>query len=673
MPVLATNVISYKLVANGTILDLFDDEDLLISNNITGLFDIGLLPADFSRTIVLPGTQKNNLFFQHMYDISIDNPYLFATNVKVDAYLDFNGVYLVSGYMQLNKVITKQDMGVESYEVSLYGTVSSFARDINRYFLTDLTSLSKYNHTSSFANISSSWDGTYFNGDIVYPLADYGEGWSYTSNDIYFGLDDNVSPSAGITVQDFKPAIRVKAVFDAIFETFGYTYSSSFWQQEWLNDVYMICNYGLKYPEYEGVDLEDYGVVKIAPFSGSGQTNLSVPVGTTTKLPWYNYLRDPQNVMGTNASYTLPVSSSLQGTLNLNVRLSGSRNGAPSLEMHFINTASLADTYIVQPNLSNFFSASFNSRWSTNAAGGVDDTYEVATEYVSPVLPPGTYQFAIQWNNQFNAPYNNITFTLDPNNTTKSFLTVDKVRQAADGRIMNIQSNMPFGTAGIKLVDFIKGLQKKFNLIIYPNKTKPNELIVETFNDWYRSGRQWDFDPYINLDKPVETTPANNLAVNKLMFGDRVDGDFVSQQFLKGANRAFGTAYYTDTTNFFSQGELKVETTFGVSPLLRIAGTGLSGSVAGAAPVSPTIYTYYFGSSGYGNQYDACSYTYILSNTLYSTDSTLTGTSRLFTDYGLTNGFDGGYRWWKYVPQAGSTYQAAFVQYGGYVSSTHTC
>jgi hypothetical protein len=237
---------------------------------------------------------------------------------------------------------------------------------------------------------------------------------------------------------------------------------------------------------------------------------------------------------------------------------------------------------------------------------------------------------------------------------------------------MDIQSNMPFGTAGIKLVDFIKGLQKKFNLIIYPNKTKPNELIVETFNDWYKSGRQWDFDPYINLDKPVETTPANNLAVNKLMFGDRVDGDYVSQQFLKGANRAFGTAYYTDTQNFFSQGELKVETTFGVSPLLRIAGTGLSGSVAGATPVPQIVYTYYLSSVGYNNQYDACNATQ-LTNTVYSSDYPLTSTSRVFTDYGLTNAFNGYYAWWNSEYSGGSSSTAIFIQGNGFLAQTYNC
>ena len=132
----------------------------------------------------------------------------------------------------------------------------------------------------------------------------------------------------------------------------------------------------------------------------------------------------------------------------------------------------------------------------------------------------------------------------------------------------------------IKSTYFITGIQKKFNLVIYPNKTKPREFIVEEFNDWYKKGEVKDFNRYINLDKKIEVIPANNLAVNQLNFGDTLDGDYVSQQFQKANNREYGKSYYVDTENFFSQGKFEVKTTFASSPLVYLEGTGLSGSFA---------------------------------------------------------------------------------------------
>jgi hypothetical protein len=76
MGVVSTQSFTFRLMAGtpATQLDTFDDEDIFLSNNVTGLFDVGLLPSDFTRQITLPGTKTNNAFFEHAYDISIQNP-----------------------------------------------------------------------------------------------------------------------------------------------------------------------------------------------------------------------------------------------------------------------------------------------------------------------------------------------------------------------------------------------------------------------------------------------------------------------------------------------------------------------------------------------------------------------------------------------------------------------
>jgi len=129
MGIISTQGFTFRLVADGTQLDIFDDEDIQLSNNVTGLFDIGVLPSDFTRQITLPGTKVNNAFFEHVYDISIDSPFLFATNIKVPAYIDFDSVLVSQGYLQLNKVNVRANKFIESYEVTLFGSLSSFGRD----------------------------------------------------------------------------------------------------------------------------------------------------------------------------------------------------------------------------------------------------------------------------------------------------------------------------------------------------------------------------------------------------------------------------------------------------------------------------------------------------------------------------------------------------------------
>ena len=56
MGVISTESFRFRLVANGQQLDTFKDEDIKLSNNVTGLFDLGILPSDFTRQITLPGS-----------------------------------------------------------------------------------------------------------------------------------------------------------------------------------------------------------------------------------------------------------------------------------------------------------------------------------------------------------------------------------------------------------------------------------------------------------------------------------------------------------------------------------------------------------------------------------------------------------------------------------------
>jgi hypothetical protein len=139
---------------------------------------------------------------------------------------------------------------------------------------------------------------------------------------------------------------------------------------------------------------------------------------------------------------------------------------------------------------------------------------------------------------------------------------------------------MPFATKGITSLSFIQGLQKKYNLQIYPSKKKPRHFIIKQFNDWYKEGKVVNIDSFVDLNKNVTVTPANNLGVKNLEFGDTLDVDFISQNFSKTNNREFGKTYYTDTQNFFSQGELKVQTTMASTPLRYVGGSGVEGEGA---------------------------------------------------------------------------------------------
>lgn len=191
-------------------------------------------------------------------------------------------------------------------------------------------------------------------------------------------------------------------------------------------------------------------------------------------------------------------------------------------------------------------------------------------------VPPGDYLFGMTYDFGI---VNDLILTAAPDGDTKSYIEVSKQNQAGDFRVLRVPNNMPYGTDGITLGDFIKGIQKKYNLVIYPSKTKQREFVVETYNEWIKNYTLKDWNKYVDLSQKMEVIPANNLGYKEVQFGDTLDVDYVAEEFKKLNNREFGKTYYRDNQNFYSQGQLKMESSFSTSPLVYMQGTGLSGSL----------------------------------------------------------------------------------------------
>jgi hypothetical protein len=406
-------------------------------------------------------------------------------------------------------------------------------------------------------------------------MAEYGQKILYSASPTTFGIDD---PSGSLFVQDYKPAIKVKEVWDAIFAEYGYTYSSSFWQEPFLNNVYLVCNNALRYPKLDSINLETYGLFKIGPVSGSTDIQFTNSV-TQSFLPFYNVQTNPaNNIDPTTLAYSIDYDTKLRGYVNLSFEVSAS--GATQVVPQFTLVVKDGSSQIVAESALTQVNTFMQEIYSADVSQGVPTAvqkYTVLSEFNTEIVPSGSYQFFMDVN-PFGAGTLN-TF-IAPDGDLKSYVEVTKVGNVGEGQTVNIGANMPFGTKGIKKIDFITGLQKKFNLVMYPSKTKPREFIVETFNNWYNKGKVWDFNKFVNLNEKLEVVPANNLAVNELNFGDLLDNDYVSQQFNKEANREFGKTYYIDTQNFFSQGNFEVKTAFASSPLIYLQNTGVSGSQA---------------------------------------------------------------------------------------------
>jgi hypothetical protein len=567
MGVISAQGYSGKLVAkeSGLILDTFADESVKVSNNILDLFDLGDVPGTFSRTITLPGTKKNDAFFEQYYDVSVYFPDQFNTNQKVEAYLDFDAFYLLDGFMQLNKVNVRANKFIDSYEITLFGSITNFSVDTRSSFLTDITSLRAYNHTSSLTNITASWQRNLFNGDIVYPMAEYGQQIFY-SQDGQFGIN---TISGSLDVQDYKPAIRLKKVWDAIFAEFGYTYTGSFWNQPFLNDVYLLANNNLRAPVYQP-SIETYGQGKINSTATANYVVLTTSASVPFDASAIEYDYNGKFTLGTTASYTVDSISTLECEVKFGYSFAG-----------YTATDTMVNFNVYFRTGSTVYTSSLtalNNQLNTQTPPTTFSTRNDSTIFKSPALPAGTYNIEYGVYSPLNVSF---YYTPNPNVENTSYFKVNKVNQAADNKILDLTNNMPFGTSGIRVIDFITSVQKKFNLVIYPSKVNPNQFIVESFNDWYGSGNTVDFNKYINLNEKIEVIPANQLGYRQLRFSDADDTDYIETLFKRTNNRVYGESNFYDSGSFFSQGKLEVlSNVIASGPLGLVPGSVFTGSAA---------------------------------------------------------------------------------------------
>ena len=507
----------FKLIARGTELDLFQDETIYLSNNVTGLFDLGKLPSDFTRQITLPGTKKNNEFFQHVYDISIDNPYLFQTNVKVIAQFDFDGFYVSQGYLQLEKVNLRENKYVESYEVSVFGLLSSFKKDLQSITLNDLTTLNKYNHIFGWQAISSSWDGYAYQGgpyepgalppantraftssldghglggEIVYAINDSGEQLAFQSvlPDNLFGID-NENFDNHVNPQNCKPAIRLDLVVDAIFDETEYTYESTFLSESKFDNCYVLCDRGLKFPIISGLDMESVGQFEAGPVSSS-TVPFTLTSGVTQSLGFTSIYSDPDNSIINAAGDYQPffpqtgfsgVGTGLLGNLKLNMKVTGSSNPSayPIFKLYQVKNTDSS-------NWSSYTLDSINRRVRQDFVGGSGDKdYTIDQDFEFTVVSGSAYEYKLGFTTGGSGT---VSVIIGPDGNEESRIKVKHLTTPGDLQEINIPENMPFGTNGITCLDFLSALQKKFNLQIYPSKTKPRHFIIETFNNWYKQG-----------------------------------------------------------------------------------------------------------------------------------------------------------------------------------------
>jgi hypothetical protein len=508
-----------------TTLDLYGDIPIKINKSIAEIQDISKRNSDLSIGLTLPGSKKNNRFFEMFYNVDTLTLYFDPTK-RVGCNVLLNDQSYFKGYLRLNKISVLQSK-VE-YDVTLYSTVGNLFGEIGNNLLQDLDfddTEYTFNHTFSLSGVTNLFGNSNFYKDSEYPYTYFypivHNGYEYTNVTGTTGGTSSIplpnftgvtsgqtrlytstspigswstytgatsagaeeyrinSPIYGLRDNQLKPGLNVWSLIKLIFKTYGYTIKSDFMNTPWMKSLYL---YG--YFSYEG-------------------TKFGWKINNIQQLP-------PSGVevyFGNTFSVVVK-----RGT------------GIPCFCTEDIN--------IIVPHGAPYFTVEN----ATILAGTSGYTY------TQPGVPdqPSAVGVGRSLRLSYNPKKVGDTAQYEDGDSVSFDLVIDQ---------------------NIKQIDLLSSIAKKFNLVFIPDPEISTQIIVEPYDYYIGSGQIYDWTPKLSWDKGFTVEPAQNFIESNLLLTDLEDGDEGNREFKNRNNRTYGRNIVYNPTDFKSQ-EKKIDTIF---------------------------------------------------------------------------------------------------------------
>lgn len=524
-------------------LDTFEDIPFRLDVSAIQNNSIGSNFGIASQNITLPGSKNNNQFFNAAFNVNSPNARGFKRSIPCQVIQ--NGMGVFTGNLILNDVITDGKADT-TYDITLVNETVDFSTLISEQYLTDLD-YSEYNHAYTAGNITSSFEtSSFFNGDIFYPLVDYGiDGTIPNMYNVSFGggtgkVDNANSP---MLVQQFKPAIRVKTLVDKIFDSVNYQYSSSFFDSEEFSTLYMLSTNSDK----NGITVSS---ATDSGFSvrGSAALNLIGRPASFGKLDFNSEIYDPGNSYDQFTSEFTIVNA---GQYAFNVTLPYTHGPAGQGGLCVLNLYLMVNGAYAAQQTYNLTNAN-NGTIGFSTAGinlDVGDVVHMEYSYAGFTIGLASVDLFVP--------------------TSRTFSTLYAPIAVVGGNVDIGQQLDP----SLKSLDFLKGIIEKFNLVLEPKKNERNTLIVEPFNTWADSGAVKDWSSkYDRAEKISVKHPIQNQPL-KINFQDSFDNDVLIQYAKNNFNdlRPYGSWTYTANSDI-PKGERKVGGFFAPIPTKGLPG-----------------------------------------------------------------------------------------------------
>ena len=622
-----------ELFVENSIVDINVGFSTLLTYAIDDIKDFGAKNTTFSKTIILPGTKRNNILFGNIFEITGSNLYdpalpnkgiNFNAAISAKAYIFADNIQCFKGIFRILQVVI--DDGVVEYECSVVGELGGFVSKMGNLKLEDLD-FSENDHTYSLTNIVNSWD---ILQDITY-TAGIG-GLTFVNNMLIIYAYDFSAIKANDTIvitstpNNNGTYIVLSVTYDSIANETTILIKSGLFYGENTNGVVTLKNsykYGYHYP------LIDYGTYSSDKHNWQYKTFrpalfVKQYIDKIFARSGYSYVSDlfstarfkkliiPNNykTLQKKSGYQLQIYETGGQSYHIKLVTIGTVVNNPRTYVRF-NTLTL---------LGNFTASNYTNPWTGVPVSNAIFTYggasvltgDITWSYnITVTSKTGTGQFAFRvilngavistlniiiYNTTIPVTYSGtlkaVNVNINPSDTigvlgtlgggfsSECYFTVNSLSLEIGntGNIyvpVNIGDNLYINDLLPKNIlqkDFISSIVKLFNLYIFEDANSLDKVLkIMPFVDFYADAETIDWSDKIDRSKPLKVKPMSQLNARYYEFSFKSDSDYYNDLYKKRYNEDYGS-YKFDSGYEFSKESTKVELIFSGTPIVGKVG-----------------------------------------------------------------------------------------------------
>lgn len=522
-------------------VDQFKDESVSFTQTIQNVKDIKKIFTEFTKTFALPASPKNNKLFKHYYNFDISENSAFDARVKVDASLELNDILFKTGKIALTGVELKNNVP-HTYKVTFYGSTVDLKDILGDNQLSSLTDLNDLNLDYDYTTVKDKIENTDYGDDIIVPLITHTARLTYSSANVDRALNNiyyrNIYTENGVVFSQFKYALRLQRIIEAIEAQFPITFSNDFFNDatntDWDNLYMWLHRKKGDVTPAEQVDIIWTNVSELDTYSCTGnqgcvtfstENNGVVTIGCGGAASWGGFYNLKQTTVG--------IYPGGGNTATYSARLLMIQNGQQNVVDSLVNVTGTQFMGNVSP---------------TNQTGMFDCGAEYIIQITAPTGTPITIPAnGIQWTIVYQDPFeqgpeyyyqywkNQTPFT---NSETLPF---------------NIQEQIP----KMKIIDFLTGVFQMFNLTAY---VEDDIIVVQPLDEFYNKAPQTvppaGEDPEfigVDIDKYLDVTKSTvdiALPFKEINFSYKGLKTFLAQQYEQLNNTGWGSLSYSANSYF---------------------------------------------------------------------------------------------------------------------------